>query len=158
MSEHDDSDDDKSGDKKRDRQMIELLNELRVALPGVQILFGFLLTVPFSNGFQKATSFQKNLLLVTLMLVALSTVCFIAPSAAHRVLFHQRQRPWLVEHANRMAIGGLSFLALALVSAMLLVTQYLFTGSASVVVIPTLLALVIVVVWFLRPLRRRRSA
>jgi uncharacterized protein DUF6328 len=152
-----DEDTDRSGDKQRDRQMIELLNELRVALPGVQILFGFLLTVPFSNGFQKATGFQKNLLLATLMLVALSTVCFIAPSAAHRVLFHQRQRPWLVEHANRMAIAGLVFLALSLVAAVLLVTQFLFTGSASVVIIPVLLAVVIVTVWFGRPLVRRRD-
>ena len=71
--------DEHSGDKKRDRQMLELLNELRVALPGVQILFGFLLTVPFSAGFPKVTDFQRNLVYVTLLLVACSTACLIAP-------------------------------------------------------------------------------
>ena len=76
----------KTEEEQQDRQMIELLNELRVAMPGVQILFGFLLTVPFAQGFQKVTDFQRNVYFVTLLLVACSTGVLIAPSTAHRVL------------------------------------------------------------------------
>ena len=134
--------------------MIELLNELRVAMPGVQILFGFLLTVPFAQGFTKVTDFQRDVYFGTLLLAALTTACLIAPSAAHRVLFHQGERPWLIEHANRMLIAGLIFLGLALIGAVLLVTDYLF-GGAIVVVAPAALGLVLAVLWFARPLLRR---
>jgi Family of unknown function (DUF6328) len=153
---HIDEDDGDEAERKQDRQMIELLNELRVAMPGVQILFGFLLTVPFSQGFQHATTFQKDVFFVTLLLVALSTACLIAPSTAHRVLFHQGQRGWLIEHANRMLIGGALLLALALVGAVLLVTDYLFDGSA-IFVFPPLLALTLLGMWFIWPLLRRRA-
>ena len=143
-------------DSKQDRQMMELLNELRVAMPGVQILFGFLLTVPFAQGFTRVTDFQKTVYFVTVLLVALSTACLIAPSTAHRVLFHQRQRPWLIENANKMLIGGAIFLAFALVGAVLLVTDYLF-DSAVVVVVPLLLGAVIIGLWFVWPLLRRHA-
>lgn len=142
-------------EEKRDRQMIELLNELRVAMPGVQILFGFLLTVPFSRGFATATDFQKNVFYVTLLLVGLSTACLIAPSTAHRVLFHQRERPWLIEHANRMLLYGAIFLAFALVGAVLLVTDYLF-GSPAVYIFPPALFVVLAGMWFIRPLAHRQ--
>jgi hypothetical protein len=142
-------------DTKQDRQMMELLNELRVAMPGVQILFGFLLTVPFAQGFTRVTDFQKDVYFVTVLLAALTTACLIAPSAAHRILFHQGQRPWLIEHANRMLIAGLCFLGLALVGAILLVTDYLFDGAV-VVAAPGALTVVIAGLWFVRP-RLRRS-
>ena len=148
-------DDDTSTERKRDRQMIELLNELRVAMPGVQILFGFLLTVPFAQGFTKVTDFQRDVYYVTLLAVALSTACLIAPSTAHRVLFHGRQRPWLIAHANRMLLAGSGFLAVALVCAIVLVTDYLFAG-AQVYVFPALVAVVLVGLWYLLPLGRRR--
>ena len=77
---------------KRDRQMVELLNELRVALPGVQILFAFLLTVPFSQGFGELNSFQRNVYFATLLATTLSTACLIAPTATHRLRFHKRDR------------------------------------------------------------------
>ena len=101
-------------ERKRDRQMLELLNELRVALPGVQILFAFLLTVPFSVRFEKLTTFQRDVYYVTLIATALSAACLIAPSAAHRLRFHKGERAWLVESANRLMIAGLVFLAVAL--------------------------------------------
>lgn len=141
-------------DDKQDRQMMELLNELRVAMPGVQILFGFLLTVPFAQGFTKVTDFQRDVYFVTICFAALATACLIAPSAAHRMLFHQGERPWLIEHANRMLIGGLAFLGLALSGALLLVTDYLFGAPLSLIV-PPVLALVLAVLWFGRPLTRR---
>lgn len=139
---------------KEDRQMIELLNEVRVAMPGVQILFGFLLTVPFAQRFETVTDFQRDVYFVTLLLGALATAFLIAPSAAHRMLFHQGQRTWLIAHANRMLIGGLACLGLALVGTVLLVTDFLFDGAAPFV-FPTLLALLLVALWFVRPLARR---
>jgi hypothetical protein len=150
-----DAADEKTLEEKQDRQMIELLNELRVAMPGVQILFGFLLTVPFAAGFQHATDFQRNVYYVTLLLVALSTACLIAPSTAHRVLFHEHQRPWLIARASRMLILGTALLALALVGAVLLVTDYLFNG-AGVYVFPPLLLVTLAFMWFIRPALRRR--
>ena len=142
---------------RRDRQMLELLNELRVALPGVQILFAFLLVVPFSDGFDRVTSFQRHALFVTLLLTALSTTCLIAPTAAHRLRFHQRDRTWIIETANALAIAGLVFLSAAMIGVVLLITDVLFDGSA-VWIYPGAFAVVIIVLWFVRPLLRGRSS
>ena len=84
-------------EEKRDRQMLELLNELRVALPGVQILFGFLLTVPFAQGFERSPRTQRTLFYATLLATAASTICLIAPSATHRLRFHQHDRAFIIE-------------------------------------------------------------
>ena len=98
--------------EKQDRQMIELLNELRVALPGVQILFAFLLTVPFAQGFQRVTDTQKGLFYATLLCTTLSTICFIAPSATHRLRFHQLlDDPGNIADHLRSYIDGYSSLA-----------------------------------------------
>ena len=146
-------DDRTTEERKRDRQMIELLNELRVALPGVQILFAFLLTVPFAQGFQRVTDFQRNLFFATLLATAASTACLIAPTATHRLRFHQNERSYIIESANRLLIAGLGFLALAIVGALLLITDYLY-GGATVWIYPSLVALLLVVLWFVRPLVR----
>jgi cobalamin synthase len=140
-------------ERKRDRQMTELLNELRVALPGVQILFGFLLTVPFSQRFSKASSFQQDLYYVTLLAATLSAICLIAPSATHRLRFHQRERAYIIESANRLLIAALVFLAVAMVCALTLITDFLF-GLAVQWVFPAGVAVVLVVLWFVRPLLR----
>ena len=117
-------------ERKRDRQMIELLNELRVALPGVQILFAFLLTVPFTQRFPELTAFQRDTFYVTLRRAPCSRPrCLIAPSAAHRLRFHQSEREWLIESANRLMIAGLGFLAIAIGAAFLLITDVLFDGA-----------------------------
>src|SRR5215218_6410508 len=84
--------DEESRRERVNRELIELLNELRVALPGVQVLFAFLLAVPFANGWSKVTEFQKDIFFVTLMLTALSTACFIVPTAYHRLNFRQREK------------------------------------------------------------------
>ena len=147
-------DEDRSRDEvKRDRQMAELLQELRIALPGVQILFGFLLTVPFAQGFTKVTNFQRDLYFATLLATTASTACLIAPSATHRLRFHQRERAYIVESANRLLIAGLVFLAIAIVCAVTLITDYLF-GLADSWYWPALVALVVVALWFVRPLLR----
>jgi hypothetical protein len=143
----------REGEDRRDRQMMELLNELRVALPGVQILFAFLLTVPFSVRFDDLTSFQRNDYYVTLIVTALCTACLIAPSAAHRLRFHKGDRAWLVESANTLMIIGLALLLLAIVSAVTLITDILFDG-VKVWIYSGLLALVFAGLWFIRPLLR----
>jgi Family of unknown function (DUF6328) len=141
------------GERKRDRQMTELLNELRIALPGVQILFAFLLTVPFSQRFAQVTDFQRNLFYATLLATSASTICLIAPSATHRFRFHQRERAYIIESANKLLIAGLVFLAVAIVGALLLITDYLY-GLAGFWPYPAALALLLVVLWFGRPLLR----
>jgi cobalamin synthase len=134
-----------------DRQMTELLQEVRIALPGVQILFAFLLTVPFAQGFQRVTDFQRNLFFATLLATAASTVCLIAPTATHRLRFHQRDRSYVIESANRLLIAGLVFLALAIVGAVALITDYLYGGSWWW---PAGVAALLVATWFVRPLLR----
>ena len=141
----------------RDRQMLELLNELRVALPGVQILFAFLLTVPFAQGFRRVTETQKNLYYATLMATCAATICLIAPSATHRLRFHKRDRAYLIETANSYLIAGLAFLAIAIVLALILISDFLYNGVV-VWLAPLLLALLLLGLWFVRPLVRRGSS
>jgi hypothetical protein len=138
---------------KRDRQMLELLNELRVALPGVQILFAFLLAVPFAQGFQHVTPTQRGLFYATLLATVASTICLIAPSATHRLRFHKRDRAYLIETANTYLIAGLTFLALAIVLAIVLITDYLYDGVL-VWLSPLLAAVLLFALWFGRPLAR----
>jgi uncharacterized protein DUF6328 len=143
--------------ERTNRQLAELLQELRVALPGVQILFAFLLTVPFAQGFTRVTSFQKDLFFATLMCTALSTACLIAPTATHRLRFHQRDRNYVIEVAHRLTIAGLLFLGLAIIGAVALITDFLFDGAARWIW-PALVAVVIVVLWFIRPALRNESS
>ena len=138
---------------RRDRQMSELLSELRIALPGVQILFAFLLTVPFTQRFPQLTPFQVDTFYVTLVAATVSASCLIAPSAAHRLRFHQQEREWLIESANALMITGLAFLDVAIGSAFLLITDVLFDG-ARVWIYSAVVWLVILGLWFGRPLAR----
>jgi hypothetical protein len=140
-----------------ERQMAELLGELRVALPGVQILFAFLLTVPFAQGFTRVTNFQKNLFFATLLFTAISTACLIAPTATHRLRFHKRDRTYIIEAAHKLMIAGLAFLALAILGAVTLITDFLYDGAARWIW-PALIAVVIVALWFARPLVRSGSS
>src|SRR5919107_2547453 len=94
-----------------DRELIELLNELRVIMPGVQVLFGFLLTVPFQQGFQTIDDFQRIVYFVTLLLVAASAAFLMAPSAFHRLTFRGGEKPYLVRFGTRQTIIGMTLLA-----------------------------------------------
>jgi hypothetical protein len=116
------------------RQLSELLQELRVAMPGVQLLFAFLLTVPFAQRFAQVDSFQTNLYLATLICSALASVFFIAPTAYHRIMFEQRDKPNLIRTATRLAIFGLIALALAMTGTVLLITDFLFHPTTAIVV------------------------
>jgi hypothetical protein len=111
------------------RELIELLNELRVALPGVQFLFAFLLVVPFSQGADELTDFQRAVYFVALLAAAVATALLIAPAAQHRVLFRQRDKEALLHRSNRSAFSGLVVLAVAVCSALLLVVDALFSRT-----------------------------
>ena len=111
------------------RELMELLNELRVALPGVQFLFAFLLVVPFSQGVDQLTDFQRDVYLLALLAAAIATALLIAPAAQHRVLFRQRDKDALLRRSNRSAFAGLVVLALAVCSALLLVVDVLFSRA-----------------------------
>ncbi|MDQ3554695.1 MAG: DUF6328 family protein [Chloroflexota bacterium] len=149
------SDDEKESEKHRvDRELIELLNELRVALPGVQVLFAFLLTVPFTQRFPQITPFQRDVYFATLLASAAATVLLIAPSAYHRLNFRQHVKLQLLRRSNVMVIVGLGFLALAIVGVVLLITDILFaTGTVAIVTAATAGAFALF--WFVLPLVER---
>jgi Family of unknown function (DUF6328) len=109
-----------------DRELIELLNELRVALPGVQVLFAFLLAVPFSNGWKRVTEAQRDIFFVSFLCTAAASVLLIAPSAYHRLRWREGDKERMLRTANTLAIGGTVFLALAMTGVVLLITDLLF--------------------------------
>ena len=112
-----------------DRNFGDLLQELRVAQTGVQILFAFLLTLPFSNGFPRTTAFQKDVYIVALLAAAASTALIIGPVAFHRALFRQGRKPELVRYAHGLLSGGLVFLLVAMVTSVFLIVDYLLGRS-----------------------------
>src|SRR4051794_4212361 len=142
-------------DRIEDRQMSELLNELRIALPGVQVLFGFLLTVPFAQGFRRVSDFEEIVYFVVLLATAGSAACLIAPAAAHRLRFHKRDREYLIETASNLSIAGLALLAVAMVGVVLLITSFLF-GAVAAALVTAGVAAVFGGLWFVRPLLRGR--
>ncbi|HUR50869.1 MAG TPA: DUF6328 family protein [Mycobacteriales bacterium] len=151
------ADDTKESLKERDdRELIELLNGLRVALPGVQILFAFLLTVPFAQGFAKTTTFQHVAYLVCLLCATVSTGFFIAPAAQHRLLFRAHQKEELLRRANAYAVIGNAALIPALVGAVLLVVDFLFTRSEAYVT-AGVVAVLLIWLWLAEPALRRGS-
>jgi hypothetical protein len=122
-------------DKERlDRELIELLNELRVALPGVQVLFAFLLAVPFSQGWEKVTGAERYAFFASIMCATISTVLLIAPTSYHRIRFRQGDKAQMLKTANRLAIAGTVFLALAMTAAVFLVTEVVFDDLAAALV------------------------
>jgi uncharacterized membrane protein YjjB (DUF3815 family) len=139
-----------------DRELIELLNELRVALPGVQVLFAFLLTVPFAQGFTTTTSFQRDLFFAVLSATAISAALLIAPSAWHRLLFRQKDKEHMLLASNKLTIAGLFFLALAMVGAVMLIADFVFSPTLTIVAGAIAVA-VFGMLWAAIPLRRRRG-
>ena|SRR5689334_16955445 len=135
------------------RELIELLNELRVALPGVQVLFAFLLAVPFAQGFTRVTDFQRALFFVVMALTALSAALLIAPSAWHRLRFRQRDKERILRASNRMSIAGLGSLALAMTGALMLIADFIYTPTLTIVS-GVVAGLVFAVLWYVLPLSR----
>lgn len=124
---------DETAKQRWDRNFADLLQELRVAQTGVQILFAFLLTLPFSSGFPKTTALQKDAYIVALLAAAFATAMIISPVAFHRALFRQGRKPELVRYAHRMATGGLAFTLISMVSSVLLITDYLLNTWAALI-------------------------
>lgn len=112
-----------------DRELIELLNELRVALPGVQFLFAFLLILPFQTTADELTDFHRRVYFVALLAAAVATGLLIAPAAQHRVLFRQKDKEQLLKRSNRSAVAGLLTLVVAICAALLLVVDMLFSPT-----------------------------
>lgn len=142
--------------QRSDRQFGELLQELRVVLPGVQVLFAFLLTMPFSARFDETTGFQQALYFVTLLATTVATVLLMAPTALHRLRFRRGMKGDIVEVSHHLTLGGLAALALAMVVAVTLVADVLFATWAALAVGGAVLVLV-VGLWGLLPLSRRAS-
>ncbi len=147
---------DESPQERADRNLTELLGELRVALPGVQVLFAFLLIVPFNDRFSDATAFQRDLYLGTLICTAFASALLIAPSMNHRLEFQHGDKEHLVAVANRLTIAGLTLVAFAMTGVVALLTDFVF-GTATMVVATTALALAFALLWYVLPLRRRRK-
>jgi uncharacterized membrane protein YhaH (DUF805 family) len=136
------------------RELIELLNELRVALPGVQVLFAFLLAVPFSQRFGETTDLQRDAFMVALLSTLAGSVFLMAPTAYHRIRFRDRDKEALLRISNIFAIVGMVFLATGMTSVVFLVTDIIFKGTTTTVV-TSLTAALFALVWFVLPLARK---
>jgi hypothetical protein len=148
-----DSGRDETAQERVDRNLQEFLGELRVALPGVQVLFAFLLVVPFNNRFAQVTSSQQTIYFGTLLFSAAASVCLIAPTVHHRVEFRRQDKEHILLISNRLAIAGLSCLAVAMTGAILLITDFLY-GSTTTAIAVGGVAVAFAGVWFAVPLRR----
>jgi len=146
---------DESAAERADRNLAELLQELRVAGLGVQVLFGFLLSIPFTNRFAALSQAQRQLYIATLMLAALSTALLLGPVAYHRLVFRLHQKERLVRAANVMAICGLAAVGLAISAAVLLVTGFVDRGLPAVLITVCTVGL-FGGLWFVLPLAHRR--
>lgn len=145
---------DENADERLNRELIELLNELRVALPGVQVLFAFLLTVPFSQRFEALDGWQRGVFFVTLFGTAIATALFMAPTAYHRIRFRQGDKERMLRSANRLAIAGLALLAGSMGCAVFLAADLVF-GIGFAFLTATTIAAVMAWTWFGLPLSRR---
>ena len=134
-----------------DRELIELLNELRVALPGVQVLFAFLLTVPFTPAFGGLGGDDRRSYFIAVVLTAVSAAFLIAPSAQHRMRFRGQAKPSLLKVANACTIAGLVFLMAAVSVSIHLITKVLY-GSDDAALVAALLTGLTVFLWFVLPL------
>jgi hypothetical protein len=140
-----------------DRELIELLQGLRVVVAGVQFLFAFLLTLPFSNGFGRVGQAGRWVYYVSLVSAAIASICFIAPAAQHRILFHSGRKDVVISRSNRYEIAGASALTVAMASAVAVAARgyfssWLATSTATGVVVLSVWA------WFVQPLLTRRRA
>jgi preprotein translocase subunit SecY len=143
-----------SPEERRNRELIELLNELRVALPGVQVLFAFLLAIPFANGFPRLSELDRDVYFAALIATMVSTALLITPSAYHRFLFRQHDKEKLLETSNRLTIAGLGALAIATTCALFVITDFLFSWPMTIAV-TALTALLFGFFWYALPLKRR---
>ena len=127
-----------------------------MALPGVQVLFAFLLTVPFTQRFSELSDFDEKLYYGVLICVALATVMLVAPTAGHRILFRRQQKEFIVTISNTLAVAGLLLLAIAMCGAIALISDFLF-GTTTAVISTMVMAAAFVGFWYLGPVVRRQN-
>jgi uncharacterized protein involved in cysteine biosynthesis len=144
---------DETEQERVDRNLQEMLGELRVALPGVQVLFAFLLVAPLNQRFAQVTSFEKTIYFATLLFTTASTVCLIAPTVHHRIEFRRQEKDLIVTTGNRIVILGLGLLAIAMTGAVVFVTSFLYSDTTTWVA-AIAAAAAFAVVWYSIPLRR----
>jgi Family of unknown function (DUF6328) len=145
---------DESPKERVDRELIELLNGLRVILPGVQVLLAFLLTVPFSQGFSRSTSTDRIVYFATVLLTVAATGALTMPAAYHRIRFRQGDKEQMLRISNVFAIAGLVLLTFAMASVVFLITSVLYGIGAAIPVAVVVLA-VLGFSWFAVPLFRK---
>lgn len=148
--------DDAAQGTESDGDLGDLLQELRVLLQGVQVLTGFLIVLPFSEGFARVTPGGRRVYLVLFLCVLLSLILFSAPAAQHRLLTPLRDRVAFKKNATRMVVGGMVPLSAALVLATHFVLQEV-AGRLTANIASALTALVIGALWWIAPLRHRRT-
>ena len=148
------ADPDENVQQRRNRELIELLNELRVALPGVQVLFAFLLTIPFSQRFGDLADWQRAAYIVTFVGTAVATALFMAPTAYHRLRFRQGDKERMLHTANRFTIVGIAFLAGSMAGAVFLAADLVFGIGFALTMAAGMLVL-LAWAWFGLPLSRR---
>ncbi|MDX6569346.1 MAG: hypothetical protein QOH15_1924 [Gaiellales bacterium] len=139
------------------RNLDQLLQELRVVLPGVQVLFAFLLAVPFSTRFDRVDQFERVVFFIALLFTAIAVVLLLAPSIQHRILFRHDQKHYLVHAGTVLTIAGMTALAIAMTLSIVLIAHFLYgvwaaavAGATAVVSIAT--------IWYALPIERRRRA
>jgi hypothetical protein len=142
-----------SEEERLDRNLMELLQELRVAIPGIQFLFAFLLVVPFQDGWDGVTEFEKRVYYVTLLLTAAAGICLMAPVARHRIRFRALDKKWIVASSHKYAIAGMVFLAAAIAGVILLISHVVYDDATAAVATAAVL-LAIAWAWFMAPLLR----
>jgi Family of unknown function (DUF6328) len=155
-SETAEKDRDESPPERLDRNTVELLNELRIAGTGIQVMFAFLLVVPFNKGWTQVNGFERTVYFVTLLIVALAAFLLLAPPIHHRLLFRHGEKPFLIRTGNYMAIAGMVCVGLGFIGILILVTDVVVGGAAPVVV-GVLAAAIIAGLWFALPLIRREE-
>jgi amino acid transporter len=151
---------DETPKERADRELIELLNELRVVLPGITVLLGFLVAVPFAKGWTRVTTFQRDVFIVAFLSTAVSVALLAAPSSYHRLRFRQGNKERMVRIGNRLAIAGIAAAAVSLEAVVLLVTDFVVSRGFAIAATAALF-LVVGVLWFGLPLwaaLRDRSA
>ena len=145
---------DESPKERVDRELIELLNGLRVLLPGVQVLLAFLLTVPFSSGFVDATDTERIVYFVTVLLTVGATAALTMPAAYHRIRFREGDKERMLQLSNAAAIVGLVLLTFAMTSVVFLITNRLY-GVAAAIPVSLVVLVVLGFTWFAVPLIRK---
>ena len=137
-----------------DQEWGELVEEHRLAMPGVQVLFGFLLILPFQNRFQDISTDQEYVYFSALLCAVVATVLLITPTATHRIRWRQQDKEALLLLATRSAIAATVFMAASITASVYLITDYLF-GEPATAIVAAVVAALFAGFWYVLPLARR---